>query len=46
MLSAAKLIESVGGEVVAMEFLIELENLGGREKLKDYYVNSIVKYDR
>lgn len=46
MLLAAKLIESVGGEVVAMEFLIELENLGGRKKLKDYYVNSIVKYDR
>lgn len=46
MLSAAKLIESIGGEVVAMEFLIELENLGGREKLKDYYVNSLVKYDR
>lgn len=46
MLSAAKLIEAVGGKVVAMEFLIELENLGGREKLKDYYVNSIVKYKR
>lgn len=46
MLSAAKLIESIGGEVVALEFLIELENLKGREKLKDYHVNSLVKYDR
>ncbi|NLW23591.1 MAG: adenine phosphoribosyltransferase [Tissierellia bacterium] len=44
--AAAKLIESLGGEVVAMEFLIELEFLKGRERLKDYYVNSLVKYDR
>ncbi|HHV46588.1 MAG TPA: adenine phosphoribosyltransferase [Tissierellia bacterium] len=46
MLAAARLIESIGGEVVAMEFLIELENLKGREKLKDYYVNSLIKYER
>ncbi|NLY67863.1 MAG: adenine phosphoribosyltransferase [Tissierellia bacterium] len=46
MLAAAKLIESIGGKVVAMEFLIELENLKGREKLSDYYVNSLIKYDR
>lgn len=45
MLSAVKLIESIGGEVVALEFLIELEELKGREKLKDYHVNSLVKYD-
>ena len=46
MLSAAKLIESLGGEVVAIEFLIELESLKGREKIKDYYINSLVKYDK
>lgn len=46
MLAAAKLIESIGGEVVAMEFLIELENLKGRERLSDYYVNSLIKYER
>jgi len=46
ILSVAQLVESLGGEVVAMEFLIELESLKGREKLKDYYVNSIIKYDR
>lgn len=46
ILSAAKLIESIGGQVVAMEFLIELESLKGREKLKDYYINSLVKYER
>lgn len=46
MLSAAKLIESLGGEVVAMEFLIELESLGARAKLSNYYTNSLVKYDK
>ena len=46
MLSAAKLIESLGAEVVAMEFIIELESLKGREKLKNFYTNSLVKYDR
>ena len=44
--SAAQLIESQGGEVVAMEFLIELEELKGREKIEKYYVNSLVKYDK
>jgi len=43
--SVAKLIESLGGEVVALEFLIELEFLKGREKLEKYHVNSLVKYD-
>lgn len=46
VLSAAKLIESLGGEVVAMEFLIELEDLKGREKVGNYYINSLVKYDK
>lgn len=45
VLSAVKLIESIGGEVVALEFLIELEFLKGKEKLEKYYVNSLVKYD-
>ena len=35
VLAAAKLVESLGSEVVAMEFLIELENLKGRDKLKN-----------
>lgn len=46
ILSVAKLIESLGGEIVAMEFLIELESLKGREKLKNYYINSLIKYDK
>lgn len=46
VLSAAKLIEKLGGEVVAMEFLIELEFLKGRDRLKDYHINTVVKYDK
>lgn len=46
VLSAAKLIEKLGGEVVAMEFLIELEFLNGRDRLKDYHINTVVKYDK
>lgn len=45
VLAAAKLVESLGSEVVAMEFLIELEDLKGREKLKNYQVNSLIKYE-
>ena len=45
VLAAAKLVESLGAELVAMEFLIELEGLKGREKLRNYEVNSLVKYE-
>lgn len=44
--SAVKLIETLGGEVVAMEFLIELESLKGRERLENYNINTIIKYDK
>ncbi|HLR21275.1 MAG TPA: adenine phosphoribosyltransferase [Tissierellaceae bacterium] len=44
--STAKIVESLGGQVVAMEFLIELESLKGRKRLKDYYINSLVKYEK
>lgn len=43
--AAARLIETLGAEVAAFEFLIELEDLDGREILKDYNVISLVKYD-
>ncbi len=44
ILSAAKLVEQLGGEVVHIGFLIELEFLNGRNNLKDYDVSSIIKY--
>lgn len=39
-----KLIEKLGGKVVKIVFLIELEALKGREKLKDYDLISVIKY--
>lgn len=43
--SVIKLIEELGGEVVSADFIIELTELNGREKLKGYDVVSLVKYD-
>ncbi len=45
MKAAAELVEELGGEVVKMVFLIELEGLKGREFLKDYDIASVVKYE-
>lgn len=42
--AVAELIESLGGEIAAMEFLIELEDLNGRDKLDGYHINSLVNY--
>jgi adenine phosphoribosyltransferase len=42
--STAKLIEKLGGIVVGICFLIELEFLNGRDKISEYDVFSLVKY--
>lgn len=42
--SVAKLVEQVGGEVVSIDFVIELTELSGRDKLKGYDVTSLVQY--
>ncbi len=42
--ATAKLIERLGGTVVKMLFLIELVDLGGREKLAGYDIDSLVKF--
>ncbi|STO31012.1 Adenine phosphoribosyltransferase [Fusobacterium necrogenes] len=44
MEAAVKLVEELGGVVVGLAFLIELEELNGREKLKDYPVLTLMKY--
>lgn len=44
ILSAVKLIESLGGVVVHIGFLIELEELMGRKFLSQYNISSIIKY--
>lgn len=43
--ACANLVESLGASVAGFEFLIELDDLKGRENLKDYKVNSIIRYD-
>lgn len=43
--AAAKLVEQLGGEVVKIIFLMELEGLKGREKLKGYDVESVIRYE-
>jgi adenine phosphoribosyltransferase len=43
ILSAVKLVEQLGGEVVHIGFLIELVDLNGRDNLKGYNINSIIK---
>jgi adenine phosphoribosyltransferase len=45
MEAAIKLIESLGGEVVQVSFLIELNFLNGRQKLKSYDVQSLIQYE-
>ncbi|AID44839.1 adenine phosphoribosyltransferase [Candidatus Arthromitus sp. SFB-mouse-Japan] len=43
--AVAELVEKAGGEVVELDFVIELEKIGGRDILKGYNVHSFVKYD-
>jgi len=38
------LVEQLGGEVVGLAFVIELEFLHGREKLSGYDVHSLIQY--
>lgn len=40
-----KLIETLGGEVVKIIFLMELKGLKGREKLTGYDVEAVIQYD-
>ncbi|HHX69127.1 MAG TPA: adenine phosphoribosyltransferase, partial [Gallicola sp.] len=41
----AKIVEKAGGIVVGMEFLIELEDLKGREINSEYDIKALVKYN-
>lgn len=40
-----KLIEQLGGQVIKICFVMELAGLKGREKLKDYAVDSAIVYE-
>jgi len=43
--AACKLVEKLGGKVVELAFVIELPELKGREKLKDYEIYSMVEFE-
>jgi adenine phosphoribosyltransferase len=42
--AVCKLVEKMGGEIVQCNFLIELDFLNGREKLKGFQVKSLLHY--
>jgi len=42
--AVAQLVEKAGGNVVMLNFLIELEFLEGRKKLENYKISSLLKY--
>ena len=42
--AVVKLVEQLGGEVVGLAFVVELEFLPGRERLEGHDVRSLIKY--
>jgi len=46
MAAAAKLVERLKGKIIGVAFLIILDYLPGRERLKDYNLFSLVSYQR
>ncbi|ABF42609.1 adenine phosphoribosyltransferase [Candidatus Koribacter versatilis Ellin345] len=44
--AATELVKQLGGEICGIAFVIELDFLNGRERLKDYDVYSLLHYDK
>ncbi|MBI1885574.1 MAG: adenine phosphoribosyltransferase [Chloroflexi bacterium] len=44
-IATTKLVELLGARVAALAFLVELAGLGGRERLKEYRVLSLIRYE-
>lgn len=44
VLAMVKMVENLGGNIVGTSFLIELEELDGRNKIEKYSVNVLIKY--
>ncbi|MCS5617194.1 MAG: adenine phosphoribosyltransferase [Pirellulales bacterium] len=42
--ACSRLVEAAGGEVVGASFLVEIEALGGRERLAPHRVESVLQY--
>jgi len=43
--ASAEMVEKLGGKIVGMSFIIDLPFLGGSEKLKNYKLKYLIKYD-
>ena len=43
-LASCELVESLGAEVAACAFMVELDDLGGREKLNRWNIHSLLHY--
>jgi len=43
-LASCQLMENLGAQIVGCAFLIELDELGGRDRLRDYRVHSLVHF--
>lgn len=43
--ATVELVEKLGGSIVGLCFLIELDGLGGRDKIKNYQINSLLRYE-
>jgi adenine phosphoribosyltransferase len=44
MAASCQLAEKLGAKIIGLTFLIELTGLGGREKLGNYPIHSVIKY--
>jgi adenine phosphoribosyltransferase len=45
MAAAARLIQKRGGKVAGISFLIELDFLNGRDKLREFDISTLIHYD-
>ena len=43
--AAAEMVKSLGGQICGLGFVVELDGLKGRDKLKDYDVFSLLHYE-
>jgi adenine phosphoribosyltransferase len=43
--AAAEMVKALGGDICGLGFVVELDGLKGREKLKDYDVFSLLHYE-
>jgi len=44
--ATARLVKSLGGEIAGLAFVVELDFLNGRDKLKPHNVFSLLHYDK